>query len=157
MSDIDEDALLDYAVRLLADQPRSETELTRKLTGRGADEATAAALVERLRGWGYLDDAALARRWVESRGRTRGRRALAFELRRKGIDPGEALSERSDEDETSAARAAAVRKVGDRPADKSREARAKLAAFLQRRGFSWETVRSVLRELYEGGDEDEGE
>lgn len=147
--------LLEYAVRVLAEQARSEAEIARRLVRRGADEESVAAVLERLRGFGYLDDASLARRWVESRGASRGRRALAFELRRKGVDPAEALSERTDDDERGAARAAAVRKVGERPADVSREARAKLAAFLQRRGFGWDAIRPVLNELYAARDDDD--
>lgn len=150
----DDDRLLDYAVRLLAERARSELELTRKLATRCDDEARVAALIERLRGWGYLDDADLARRWVESRGKTRGRRALAFELRRKGVDAGEVLAARSDDDETAAARTAAIRRVGARPADTSREAQARLAAFLQRRGFGWDAIRPVLKELYTADPDD---
>jgi SOS response regulatory protein OraA/RecX len=37
---------------------------------------------------------------------------------------------------------------GTRPADRSREAQGRLAAFLQRRGFGWDVVRPVLAELY---------
>jgi SOS response regulatory protein OraA/RecX len=47
--------------------------------------------------------------------------------------------------------------VGEDPIDKSREARAKLSAFLQRRGFGWDTIRPVLAELYRVRDGDEGE
>lgn len=148
--------LMEYAVRLLAEQARSEAEIARRLIRRGADEENAAAVVARLRALGYLDDDALARRWVESRGAQRGRRALAFELRRKGVDPNDALAERTDDDERAAARAAAVRKVGERPADTSREARAKLAAFLQRRGFGWDAIRPALNELYAARDDDDG-
>jgi regulatory protein len=105
-----------------------------------------------LRKIGYVDDAQFAQTWVESRGKTRGRRALAHELRQKGIADdlaAETLDEtKTDEAEQAAARAVAVKRVGERPQDTSREAQAKLAAFLQRRGFGWDVIRPVLAALY---------
>lgn len=146
----------DYAVWLLGQQPRSEKELGEKLTRKGAEDETIVAVLEKLRGWGYLDDAALAERWVASRGKTRGKYLLRQELQRKGLDAGEALSERGDSEERTACLAAATKRVGEDPADKSREAQTKLAAFLQRRGFGWDAIRPVLRQLYQGIELDEG-
>jgi SOS response regulatory protein OraA/RecX len=48
-----------------------------------------------------------------------------------------------------------VRRVGERPADRSREAQARLSAFLARRGFGWDTIRPVLAELYGASAPDE--
>lgn len=139
-----------YCVWLLGQQPRSEKELGDRLTKKGADEATILAAFEKLRGWGYLDDAALAERWVASRGKTRGKYLLRQELNRKGLDAAEALAERSDEDEKAACLTAAIKRVGELPKDRSREAQAKLSAFLQRRGFGWDAIRPVMRQLYQG-------
>lgn len=50
-----------------------------------------------------------------------------------------------------------MRRVGERPADRSREAQAKLSAFLARRGFGWDVIRPVLAELYGGAAPDETE
>jgi len=109
-------------------------------------------VMERLRAAGYLNDTTFAEQWIAGRGAARGRRALAEELRQKGVDRAtvdEALAAvRGEETEAESARNAAVRRVGERPADTSREARLRLAAFLQRRGFSWDVVRPVLTELF---------
>ncbi|MBB6048986.1 regulatory protein RecX [Armatimonas rosea] len=139
-----------YCVWLLGQQPRSEKELGDRLTKKGADEETILAALERLRGWGYLDDAALAERWVASRGKTRGKYLLRQELNRKGLDSAEALESRTDDDERTACLSVAVKRVGDPPKDRSREAQAKLSAFLQRRGFGWDAIRPVMRQLYQG-------
>ena len=87
---------------------------------------------------------------------------LAHELRQKGVDKtlaAEILSEHGEGNtEQDAAYRAAVKKVGEKPADTSREARAKLSAHLARRGFGWDIVKSVLSRLYEpSGDDDAGE
>jgi regulatory protein len=148
---MDEDRAKSYAVWLLSQQARTEKEIREKLEKKGCNEATVVEVMEALRRWGYLDDAGLAARWTESRGKTRGKRALAFELRRKGVDDEtvkDTLEARTDETEAEACLLAATRKAGSRPADTSREAQAKLAAFLQRRGFGWDAIRPTLRALY---------
>ena len=146
------------AFRLLSFRGRSEKEIEDRLRRKGYEEDLIAQVIASLRGNGYVDDVQFAQNWVAARGRTRGRRALAHELRQKGITgelAAETLQEtRDDAVELAAARAAAIKKVGERPADHSREAQARLAAFLQRRGFGWDVVRPVLAELYAGADED---
>jgi regulatory protein len=140
-----------YAVWLLSQQARTEKEIREKLVKKECDEAVVESVMEALRRWGYLDDAGLAANWVASRGKTRGRRALEFELRRKGIEAEtlkETMEVRTDEVEADACRTVAIRKVGTSPTDRSREAQAKLAAFLQRRGFGWDAIKPTLRALY---------
>lgn len=152
---------IEDAYNLLSFRARAEKELAERLQRKGYEEAVIVQVVEKLRGAGYLNDESFARSWVEGRGKTLGRRALAYELRQKGIDNdtvSRMLAEaKPEETEEQTARLVAVRKVGDNPADKSREARAKLAAFLQRRGFGWDTIRPVLADLYRVRDEGEGD
>jgi regulatory protein len=147
------------AYRLLSFRSRAEREITDRLRRKGYEETVITETVESLRASGFLDDETFAAGWVEARGRTRGSRALAHELRLKGVDAetaSRALAEARDgETEREAALAAAVKKVGQRPVDQSREARAKLAAFLLRRGFGWDTIRPTLNALYGRADEDD--
>ncbi len=149
----------DDAYRLLSFRARSEKEIRDRLGRKGYEEPVIEEVLASLRGYGYVNDAAFAETWVSERGRTRGRRALAHELRQKGIAgdiAAEALNEaKTDEAEFAAALAAAVKRVGERPKDASREGQAKLAAFLQRRGFGWDVIRPVLADLYDGRPETE--
>jgi len=152
------------AYRLLSFRARSEKEIRDRLGRKGYEEPVIEEVLASLRGYGYVNDAAFAETWVSERGRTRGRRALAHELRQKGIAgdiAAEVLNEaKTDEAEFVAALGAAVKRVGKRPKDESREAQAKLSAFLQRRGFGWDVIRPVLADLYgrsetEDAEEDE--
>ena len=148
---MDEARAKSYAVWLLTQQARTEKQIREKLLKKDVSEEDLPEVMEALRRWGYLDDAGLASRWIESRGKTRGRRALAFELRQKGVDNDtarEALSERTDDAETEACLLAARRKVGTRTLDSSREAQAKLSSFLARRGFGWDAIRPTLKTIY---------
>ena len=94
--------MLAAAARFLEVRPRSVAEVRRRLRSAGYAAALVEGAVERLVELGFLDDAAFARAWVESRDRARprGERALRVELRQKGVgreETDEALGERRDE------------------------------------------------------------
>jgi len=71
----------------LTGQARSRRELADRLAKRGVPDDLAGRLLDRFTEVGLIDDVAFARLWVESRRRSRGLapRALAQELRRKGV------------------------------------------------------------------------
>jgi regulatory protein len=72
----------------LAVRPRTRAELAEVLRRRGVAAEVAQQVLERYSEVGMIDDQAFARAWVTSRHHGRGlaRRALADELRRKGVD-----------------------------------------------------------------------
>ena len=84
----DPDEVLAAAARFLEARPRSTDEVRRRLRDAGYRAELVEGAVDRLTALGFLDDAAFARTWVESRDRARprGARALRAELRRMGID-----------------------------------------------------------------------
>jgi regulatory protein len=137
---------IEAALRLLAVQPRSERELRDRLRRRAFPREAVDAAITRMRELGYLNDAAFARFWVDTRqvATPRSRRALAFELGRKGVDRdvvSETVASLSDED---AAYDAAQRRLRalrglDRPAFTRR-----LGTFLSSRGFSYGTARATI-------------
>src|SRR5215210_6282492 len=75
-------------LRQLTAAPRSRAQLSERLAERGAPEDVARRVLDRFEEVGLVDDAAFAAGWVRSRHETRGlsRRALAHELRAKGVD-----------------------------------------------------------------------
>ncbi len=94
----------------LTGRARTRSELATKLSARDVPDDIATRLLDRFEEVGLVDDAAFARDWVEQRqsGRGLARRALAQELRRKGIDDEvarEALDEIEPDDEVEVARA----------------------------------------------------
>ncbi|BBZ34200.1 recombination regulator RecX [Mycolicibacterium confluentis] len=75
-------------LRLLTVRARTRAELEGQLTKRGYPEDVSAAVLDRLTDVGLIDDADFAEQWVRSRrvNAGKGKRALAAELRTKGVD-----------------------------------------------------------------------
>ena len=142
----------DAMLRLLSSRPRSEGELRTRLRQKKFEEAVIDAAVADLRRLGYVDDRQFAGAWVQGRlaGRGAGRTRLAQELRARGVDRqivDESLAGISEETEAYRALDKAQRRQ-QRLRDEEPEAqRRKLASFLQRRGFSYETIDQVLRSV----------
>ncbi|OBG68629.1 MULTISPECIES: recombination regulator RecX [unclassified Mycobacterium] len=75
-------------LRLLTARARTRSELHGQLAKRGYPEDVSASVLDRLAAVGLVDDTDFAEQWVRSRRATAGksRRALAAELRTKGVD-----------------------------------------------------------------------
>jgi regulatory protein len=106
----------DICLRQLAVRPRTRAELATALTRKGISAETASEVLDRYDEVGMIDDAAFARAWVTSRHQGRGlaRRALANELRQRGVDAEtatEALGELDESTEAETARALVDRKL----------------------------------------------
>lgn len=78
----------DICLRLLTVRPRTKAELRQALARKGIDAEVSDGVLGRLDAIGLVDDKAFAEVWVRSRHTYEGlgRRALAAELRRKGVD-----------------------------------------------------------------------
>lgn len=90
---------LGAAMKMLARAALSRAQLAARLERRGLDEATVAAVCERLAELRLLDDAGLARRYVERERAARGELALRAGLQRLGIDEANAQRALVGEDE----------------------------------------------------------
>jgi regulatory protein len=108
---------------------------------------------------GLINDGAFADAWVESRHHGRGlaRRALAQELRTKGVDStliDEAVSQLDSEQEETTARELVDRKLrSTRGLDRDKRLR-RLAGMLARKGYSQGMALRVVRQALEEEGED---
>lgn len=135
----------------LTGRARTRAELAQKLASRQVPEDVATRLLDRFTEVGLVDDEAFARTWVEERQRGKGlaRRALAHELRRKGVDDDtvrSTLDEVEPADEEEAARRVVrsrLRSVQGLPADKATR---RLVGALARKGHASGTAYRVVRE-----------
>lgn len=142
----------------LTGQARTRKELADKLAKREVPDEVATELLDRFTEVGLIDDSAYARQWVESRHRSRGLapRALAQELRRKGVgdeEAKEALEQIDEDDERAAARALVDKKMRSMAGLDRQVATRRLAGMLARKGYAAGLAFSVVREAL--GEQDE--
>ncbi|REK87381.1 recombination regulator RecX [Streptomyces inhibens] len=148
-------------LRLLTGSARTRKQLADALHQRGIPEEAAEEVLSRFEDVGLIDDAAFADAWVESRHHGRGlaRRALARELRTKGVDSAlidVAVGRLDSEQEESTARELVDRKLrATRGLDREKRLR-RLAGMLARKGYSEGlALRVVKRALEEEGEDPE--
>jgi regulatory protein len=143
------------ARKILLDQltgrARTRAELRSKLASRHVPPEVAERLLDRFEEVGLVDDAAFAQAWVESRQASKGLapRALAQELRRKGVADdvaGEALSAVDDEAQEQAARGLVRRKLRSMRGLDSTTATRRLVGMLARKGYSSGLAFAVVRD-----------
>jgi regulatory protein len=142
----------EICLRLLAVRPRTRTELAAALKQHGIAVDVAAEVLERYTEVGIIDDRAFARAWVTSRHHGRGlaRRALATELRHKGVDAdavGAALADLDPDTEAATARALVERKLRSAPAGSPDSLIRRLVGMLARKGYPPGLAIRVVREV----------
>jgi regulatory protein len=149
-------------LRLLTGTPRTRKQLADALAKRDIPEDVAETVLSRFEDVGLIDDAAFADAWVESRHHGRGlaRRALARELRTKGVDPAlidEAVGQLGPEQEEVTARELVARKLrATHGLERDRRLR-RLASMLARKGYpEGMAMRVVKQALEEEGESTEG-
>jgi regulatory protein len=135
----------------LTAQARSRHELAEVLAAKNVPPEVATAILDRFQEVGLIDDKAFATAWIESRQSTRGlaRRALASELRRKGIDEElvrESVAAIDVDHEVELARAIVQRKLqATRGLDPHKRMR-RLIGLLARKGYPPHVCMSVVRD-----------
>src|SRR5262245_42735658 len=142
------------ALRFLEARPRSAAEVRTRLGRKDFAPEAIDTAIARLAELELIDDAAFARYWVENRQayRPRGASALRDELRRKGIDAdvtAEVLDNALTDDEAAGAwelaRGALRKYAGSR--DRNAFMR-RMGSYLQRRGYTFETIRPIVDQLW---------
>lgn len=142
------------AVNYIAYQARTEEEVRRRLRKAEFSEPAVEGALERMKALGYLDDDAFAQAYAKGRfaGRGYGPQRIRADLLKKGVR-GEALDRAvaavaSDDDLfEQALRHGRKRWLRLQSESDPRKREKKLADFLLRRGFSYDTVRAVTDRL----------
>lgn len=153
-----EDALecaYQQAIGFLQYRPRAEAEIRQNLQHHKIEPEIIDATLERLARNGLVDDARFAEAWVENRVdlRPRSRRALAYELSRRGVEReqiDQALSKLDDDELAYQAAALAVRKrASTYETLEWQEFRTKLLRHLAQRGFSYDAGAQAVSRVWQ--------
>jgi regulatory protein len=153
-ADDPEAAAREICLRLLSFSPRTRAQLADAMRRKGVADDVAEGVLGRYTEVGLIDDAAFAQAWVQSRhaGRSLGRRALAAELRQRGVADDtvkEAVEELAPEQEESAARElVAKRMAATRGLDPVKRTR-RIVGVLARKGYSGGLAYQLVREALE--------
>ncbi len=149
-------------LRILTAAPKSRSEIERSLARKGYPEQVVAPLLDRFDEVGLVDDAAYAELLVRTRHAERGlaRRAIAAELRRRGIQDevaADALEQIEPDDERAAAAELARKHVArTRGQDRDKRVRRAVAA-LARKGHSPSVAFAAVRDALADEGEDVGD
>ena len=145
------DVARQIVLRQLAMVARSRAQLEQKLAQRDVSPDVAAAVLDRMTEVGLVDDEAFAQMLVRTQqsGRGLAKRALARELRTKGIDDDLAeatLAKVSDADERDRARALVDKKLRAMHGLGVEVQTRRLAGMLARKGYSPSLTYAVIRD-----------
>ena len=150
-----EEQARDLCLRLLTARARTRAELAGRLAKRGYPDDVSAQVLDRLADVGLIDDADFAEQWVRSRhvNAGKGKRALAAELRTKGVD-NEVITAALSGIDAGTERTRAEKLVRDKlrreklgdPGDRDTENRVarRLVAMLARRGYGQSMALDVV-------------
>ena len=127
---------------------RTKDELLNKLHQAGYSKEIAEKAVAYADSYGYLDNQRYGRNYVEYKGKSKSRRQLEMELKNKGLSK-EQIEQSLEEcqyDEEEALNKAFQKKLGFRQIEGMEyEEKQKIAAYLLRKGFSFEKIRHILQ------------
>ncbi|MDA0635926.1 recombination regulator RecX [Nonomuraea sp. MCN248] len=141
-------------LRLLTMAPKTRAQLAEALRKREVPDEVAESVLDRFTELGFINDEAFAEAWVDSRHHGRGlaKRALANELRHRGVDQEtvkEAVERLDPDQELETARRLVERKL---PATRSLDPKVRtrrLAGMLARKGYPPGLSFRVIREALE--------
>jgi regulatory protein len=142
-------SIMAFALKLLGIRNHSRKELEQKLLKKGYSSGEIEPVLEKLTMKGVLDDRIFAMELIRSRSRRKpsGKWKTGAELRKKGVaEP--IISELLKEyDSATLCYQAAEKKIGllHNAADADRKR--KLEVFLNNRGFEWQEIQTVLKQL----------
>ncbi len=142
------------AINFLSYRPRSSAEIRKNLRKHEISELCIEPTIDRLEKLGFVNDKDFAETWIENRNtfRPRGKRALTYELRQKGVANTvieTTLEEMVNEEElVYLAGIKKAKKLAKRNLE-WQDFRKKLAAFLARRGFNYGVISPILSQLWD--------
>ena len=143
---------LDKALTHISASMKTEKDVRDFLRRKGYLQEVSDYVVEKMKGYGYLDDEAYARAYAESAGKRKGSRLIRMELKRKGV-PESALAALPERDERGAA--AEVLQKYLRGKEQDVKTLRKAYAHLLSKGFDHDTARAALEELRGAWEEEE--
>jgi regulatory protein len=139
------------AIRFLDYRPRSRAEVRKNLEKHAIPPEVITDVFKRLERSGLVNDERFAQDWVTNRSefRPRSRRALAYELRQRGLADNAIKKALEGINEETLAYQAAIKQARRYENLPVRDFSNKLGSYLARRGFSYEIIKDVVARVWD--------
>ena len=146
----DRETAYQRAIKYINYRPHSENEIRQFLKTRGVSEDNIERVIKRLKQVEFINDSRFTKDWVENRSdfRPRSKRALAYELKRRGIRQDIIDSTLENIDETKLAYKAAHKQARKIRTTEWKFFRKKMFGHLARRGFNYVTCAQVVEQIW---------
>lgn len=138
---------LDQAMKLLGTYPKTEKELKKYLKDKGYVWETICYVCDKLKEYKFLSDEMYAEMYIKANSKKKGKRALEFELKQKGVASSiirEKLENLEQQDDACFVLAEKYIK-GKQKDEKTKQ---KLYRFLAGRGFDFELIYSAMNRIF---------
>lgn len=149
-------ASFDRALSLLEKSMKTEKGVREYLSQKGYPDECIERSVEKLKEYGYINDEFFAESYIKSYSGSKGSKKIKYELINKGVDKQiieEKLSELIDEDEAyETCKTLAKKYLKNKKIDE--KTRNKLSNHLVSKGFSYDNISKVVREVLKEGEDE---
>ncbi|MBP5177425.1 MAG: RecX family transcriptional regulator [Clostridia bacterium] len=137
---------LDKALSYISKSMHTKAQIIKYLKGKDYQGRTIAKVIDKLEEYGYVDDAAFARKYFAEKSGASGVKKIAYELKLKGVDEKtiDGLSE-DFSDQTDACFLIAKKYLKGAVPDY--QLRQKCYRYLLNKGFDYETAKSAVEKL----------
>lgn len=141
----------DLALNYVSRFRKTKKQLIEYLLKKGYLYPLCCKVVDKLIGYGYVDDSDFARAFVEQNSKTKGKLLLKMQLQSKGVD--KKCAEQAVENINETPQAIELAKKYMRNKEDTRENKAKCYRYILSKGFSYDSAHDAINAL--GGDTDD--
>ena len=136
------------ALHLLNTMGRTESQLRQKLKMSGYTDEITEEAISYVKSFGYINDDAYARNYIENRKGKKSKKELYAQLVQKGLDRNvidQAFEECYEKEDTKEAIAEILRRKKYDPESADYKETQKILGFLTRKGFVYDDIRQVIQ------------
>ena len=152
LTDAENSEATEKALSYISKTVKTKRQVKEYLLKKGYSESACYHAIDKLKEYGYIDDCEYARRYIDSTGKTQGKRLLAYKLMAKGVkkEDIEAAYETAGKNSAENAAALAAKKMKNK--DVTKENVLKTYRYLVSRGFSYEEAERAVEPFRNGDD-----
>lgn len=145
---------LDKALNFISRSQKTKKQVEDYLESKGYLKKTIEAVLDKMSAYKFVNDQNYAKDYAKSASKSKGKRLISLELKRKGVsidDMSEALNDIDDETETEAATKIAEKYLKNK--EKTRENAVKCYKYLLFKGFDYETAKEAADKIIKDEDD----